>query len=224
MKRPWFELGALALGASALLATGCGESAGPVETGRVDIVLNDDPGSSIAFGLHAPFRFAHHKNFGDDYFHGTLTGTVQLQLSTDGVIYHDLGAFAEVAVSLQDEDAVTRLADRSRVPEGSYQRLRLVLTGAAARIDEGAQVGGLDLESPALVAIDDGEVAIIDLELSTPLIVLAGVPATLILDWNAEEWVTEDHILEGRVASDLVRQAVRTEQPVTLSVALDARV
>lgn len=221
MARPAVKLGTLSVGVallSALSVLACGEGTSPVELGRVEAAILDDPSGRVALGPGiGSVWLAHHKNFGSDYFHGQLVVEIQLQLSRDGIVFEDLGVGHPVQISLQDEEAVTALPPAADLPVGLYRHLRVILRSGTATLQAGSTVGGSDLDQPVSLALEGGGEIQIDVTLGIPLQVSSGSTSFLILDLNSESWVTEDHLIAGSVPASELGSALTVGVPVPLA-------
>lgn len=190
-----------------LTPAACGEGTGPIETGPIDAVLLDNPASEIA-ALPAPLAWlAHHKSFGEDYYHGVLAVSVELQLSADGVEYLSTAPERTRQVVLQDEAASSVLL-AGDLPAGSYRHLRLILRDAVAALEAGAEIGGSELDRTAALPVEPGLNVIVDVLLDQAVVVSADRRPTLVFDLNTERWVTEDHLLAGEVPGVEVGAAI----------------
>ncbi|MFQ5679427.1 MAG: hypothetical protein ACE5HP_08200 [Gemmatimonadota bacterium] len=206
--RAWSLIGLMPVAVLSLAA--CGEGIGPVETATLEAVLLDDPSTATASG--APFgsaRFAHHKSFGSNYYHGQLAGRVQVLASEDGFSFVALGSPLSVSVALQDTDVRSMLQPGVEVPVGTYRILRLVIDGGQARIDAGGQIGGTELPSDVVLQVGEGAPVVVDVELASPLELSPGQRVRFVLDLNSESWVVEDNVLDGRVRAADVARALR---------------
>jgi hypothetical protein len=197
-------IGAVLLG---LAPAACGEGTGPIETGQLEAVLLDNPASEIA-GRPVPFAWlAHHKSFGDDYYHGVLVASIELELSTDGIEWFDAASAPTYQVALQEEAASpTWLA--GELPAGSYRHVRLVLREAVAALEAGGEIGGSELDRTAALSVGAGLTVTADFRLDDAVVVSANRRSSLVFDLNTERWVTEDHLIAGEVPGAEVAQAV----------------
>jgi hypothetical protein len=190
-----------------LVPAACGEGTGPIEVGPIDAVLLDNPASEIA-ALPVPLVwFAHHKSFGDDYYHGVLAASVELQLSADGIEYFSPAGEQTHQVALQDEAASSVLL-AGELPAGSYRHVRLVLRDAVAALEAGAEIGGSELDRNVALPVEPGLGVIVDVRLERAIVIAADRRSTLVFDLNTERWVTEDHLLAGEVPGVEVGAAV----------------
>lgn len=72
----------------------------------------------------------------------------------------------------------------------------------------GSEIGGTELDRAAALSLDGGGEVTLRKELPVPLRVDAGSHPTLRLDLNAEEWVTEDALLERSVGRSHLERAL----------------
>lgn len=200
------RLPCLAVIAGAVAPVGCGAGVSPEETGRVDVTILDDPATTVSRAdLRGP-RLAHHKNFGADYFHGTVSGSVRIELSEDGARWVGAAATPAASIALQDEEAATGL-DPLTVPSGTYRWVRVRLENGSARLDPGGEIGGSELDRAASLSLGGGSV-LAELELAVPIGVSPTGRPLLRFDLNAERWVSEDHLLAAEVPAEAIADAI----------------
>lgn len=218
MKRTLPALAAiLALGALA-----CGEGTAPPETAVLEAVVRDDPVTLIAAGARG-LSFAHHKQFGAAYYHGTLGARVQVLLSVDGVSFVPLGSPGPTSLALQDGGAEATLHEAGEVPVGTYRHVRLVISDAAAELTAGSTFGSTELAEGASLQLAGPAGFVVDLELPAPLQLGPGQAVTLVFDLNSEMWVSGEEVARGSVDPGKVAGAVSVGlrlPEVALSLAL----
>lgn len=201
-----FVTGALGLAALGVIA--CGEGTAPAEPGTLQAVVRDDPTTLMAALPPGGLFFAHHKQFGNEYYHGTLGAELQVLVSGDQITWFDLGSPSRASVALQAEQAETMVHDGGPVPPGTYRYVRLAVADAAASVTAGSVFGGTELESDVQLTVGDGGAALIDLQLPAPLDVASGQTLTLVFDLNSEAWVSADGVSSGRADPGALAAAV----------------
>jgi len=212
------------LAGSAVLSAGCGEASAPQATGRIETLLIDDPGGEIAFARPAPrLAFVHHKNFGGDYFHGTLGGGVQIQVSQDGARFHTVVGLEALSLRLQDPDEAALWSASDQVPAGVYRYVRLIVNAGQVTLDSGSEIGGLDLPHDVALSLGGRAVVTLDKLLVQPLHVTANSTTQLMVDFNTERWVTEDNILAGQVPTGDLVAALTAGSPAAIPALLMPR-
>lgn len=192
----------------ALAAVGCGENTAPSESGVLQAVVRDDPTTRIAAMPGNGAVFAHHKESGSKYYHGTLTAEIQVLVSPDGVSWSALGGPGAASVALQDGEVETLVHQGGPVPSGTYRHARLVFEDASASLTAGSVFGGTELDSGAQFQVGDGSRAVLDLELPAPLDLAAGQTVTVVFDLNSEIWVSMEAVAEGQVDAEALAGAV----------------
>lgn len=200
-----FRVVALTVGVGAL---GCAEGTGPPETGVLQAVALDDPVTLTAAAPHRGFLFAHHKQFGAKYYHGTLGAEVQVLVSGDRSSWVPLGTPRRLSLALQDGDAEATVHEGGEVPVGTYRHVRLIVTDAAAELTDGSTFGSIELAGGASLEVAGPAGIAVDLELPAPVQLAPGQTVTLVFDLNSERWVSGEDVAEGHVDARRVAEAV----------------
>ena len=158
----------LALVACAVAATACGDDpVDPDVTGVVDVVVHD--------------------NTSDGAFAGTAAGNFHASIRTTGGTWFDVGTPNGITVALQSSSpTATTVHGPTSVPAGTYDRVRLTLSGVTFTVTTGG--GGLNTGSA--VAAEGGA---LELEISVPEVIVSTVEgqATISFDINVEDWFSD---------------------------------
>ncbi len=168
----------LALVACVIAATACGDDpVDPDVTGVVDVVVHD--------------------NTPDGAFAGTAAGNFHASIRTIGGTWFEVGTPNGITVALQSSAPTeTTVHGPTSVPAGTYDRVRLTLSGVTFTITTGG--GGLNTGSAVAAGSADLqlEVSVPDFTVSTS----AGT-ASVSFDLNVEDWLT-DAMLTAQVIAD----------------------
>lgn len=193
---------------AAMLSGACSDPAGPVDEGRVDAVLTDAPSSSqgVASSGASPAPAT------ASGFQGRMSGSAKVEIYSEARGWVALGSPESASVDLQSA-AEARVHGEASAPSGTYTRVRLVLSGGAADIAAGADLGGLVLGAAVRIVLggDDGEVVVE--KGVTPFTVSATTTATVRFDLNSEAWVTR-YTAESKAAADAEIQSATTAEVV----------
>jgi hypothetical protein len=196
------------LGLVGLAVAGCGgSSTGPGAPATLSVALGDRLGSALAQGAAdasgAPQAVP-------TSFSGSFSGTAQAYAysSSDGWV--EVGAPAAVTFDVQGLDDATFVTGVD-VPEGTYTKVRVALSGFSLHIDAGAVLGGTSFTSAVDIAVggSDGSVEIELPVTSTSL--SGGSSATIHVDLNSEAWVNQTTAEAGSVGDAEVVAAATAE-------------
>lgn len=170
---------ALSLAAAALGAAACsGDSTTSAESSvRVSAVTVDDNPSSTSSTSSG--------GSGSSTYNGTLTGTVQAQISTDGSTWVDLGSPTSTSIALQSTGNVTTLATNATVPVGTYAYARLVITPTVQLAVDGTANGST--YNGTVASFTSGQI-VIEKQVQ-PVTVAAGSTIRVAWDLNSESWL-----------------------------------
>lgn len=184
-----------ALAAAALGVAACSDSTSVQSSARVSAVTaNDNPSSTSSTGSGGS---------GNNGYTGTLSGTVQAQISADGQTWVDLGSPAATSIALQSTGSVTTLSTNASVPVGTYAYARLVFSpGVQAQVS--GTVGGTSY-SGRVVTFGSGQV-IIQKQVQ-PVTVTAGSTLTVAWDLNSESWLTASSLQSQTTTAAAVQAA-----------------
>ncbi len=185
--------GAIAL----LLIAACGDDDEPTgvsgEATVASAVVTDNPSSTSSSGAGGS---------GSSTYSGTLTGTVETQISVDGQSWVSLGQPRAVSLSLQSTNNSAQLAANVTIPAGTYAYVRLVFnSGLQAQVS--GTVGGTTA-SGTTIAFGSGQVVI--QKQIQPVTVSAGTTVRVVWDLNSELWLTSS-TMQSRTAASAAFQA-----------------
>lgn len=170
----------LLLGTAAVVA--CGDSSGPGPLGRAQGVVND------------PVTAA---------FSGTVSGNIQVSISSDGSTWVDLGSLNGITIVLQSNADTTTVHGEVSVPVGSYSQVRLTFSNVSADLDAGSVVGATTLDNGASIALGGSdEQAEVIKPLNFSVVEDAAVRTSLTFRFNSEDWLTEAALAAGFVEDD----------------------
>lgn len=156
-------------------------------------VATDNPSSTSSTGSGGS---------GSSTYSGTLTGTVETQISVDGQSWVSLGPPRAVSLSLQSTTNSAQLAANATVPAGAYAYARLVFNpGVQAQVT--GTIGGATA-SGTVIALGSGQVVI--QKQIQPVTINAGATARVVWDLNSELWLTSSTI-QSRTAGSAAIQA-----------------
>lgn len=136
-------------------------------------------------------------------YQGTLTGTAQVQISTDGHAWVAVGQPRDVSVALASTANVTTLSAGASVPVGAYAYVRLVFSSGAQASVSG-QVGGTSANG-TVVSLGSGQVVI--QKQIQPVTLRAGTNARVVWDLNSELWLTPAAMQSRTAAATAVQAA-----------------
>ena len=170
----------LLLGTAALVA--CGDSSGPGILGRAQGAVTD------------PITAA---------FSGTVSGDIQVSISSDGSTWVDLGSLNGITIILQSNTDTTNVHGEVSVPVGSYSWVRLTFSNVTANLDAGSVVGATTLNNDASIALGGSdEQAEMLKPLNFSVVEDALVRTSLTFRFNSEDWLTETALAAGFVEDD----------------------
>lgn len=147
-------------------------------------------------------------------YSGRLSTSAKVEISANGAAWVELGSPEAILVTLQSHTEETTVHTRTSIPVGTYNRVRLTLTGAEVEIDAGAVLDGATLSSAVGIAVggSDGEV-VIEKEVE-PFTVKTSTHVRVLFDLNTEEWVTEENAEEQMAEDEVVRSSTRAGRSV----------
>jgi hypothetical protein len=195
-----------------LFASACGGTTDPYadQVATLSVVLSDRPSTKhAATGIDPWSLFIHHKVFGQNYFHGKLTGTYRIAISKNGRAWVELGVPTMVDMELQTEEEtkVFQLHSPTGVPSGTYAFLRVVSTSGTVMLESGAEIAGETLPAPVSLVLGGGELEF-EMSLATPFFVAPGSDMALAIDLNAEGWVSSENLEIGEVPATDIEAAI----------------
>lgn len=171
-------------------------------SGRVEAMLSDNPVSTAApmFG-----DGARASESAPDAFSGSLTGTAQVSISTNGSAWVDLSQPSSITMNLQSGNGTT-VHGQVEVPVGTYARVRVVFRNAQANLSAGSVIGGVTLTSQATIMLGDSDGEVVCEKTVTPFTVRAGATTHISFDLNAETWMNSQ-VLQAQAVADAAVQA-----------------
>ena len=185
----------------AIGSTACGESpTAPTAQTRVDARVGDLANPKLGTPLPVP----------------TVTGTLAGNFTAsiwDGSRWVSLGSPNGITVGLQIPvytGTPTTVHGEQSAPEGSYDRVRLVLQGVTATIARGSGFGGITLSSDATIRLG-GSDHYVELQESVVPFSLAGDPSVrrvILFELNSQQWLTSSAAQFGQVEDAALQAAV----------------
>lgn len=202
MKTTAARVATLSLAVLAVASCG-GNSTGPSQPTTMSVAVGDRVGLRLAQGvvqaLGAP-------EAAPTSFSGAFSGTAQAAAFTSADGWVDVGTPANVTFDVQGTTEST-FVTAAEVPEGTYTKLRLTLSGFSLHLNPGAVIGGVTFDSAVDVAVGGSDGSVV-LEVSVPSASLtAGSSATAHFDLNSEEWVSQSTVDAGAVDDATVQAA-----------------
>lgn len=195
---PVLLLAALA-GLGSLAACGDDDGTGPEGPGTVSAVMTDPGGSSAVASRGAAAA-------SQGAFTGTFDGEVQVQISTDGETWVDVGSPASVSVDLQSSGETTIRSD-VEVDAGTYSHIRVVMSGAGAGLNAGAVIGGVTFSSAVNVSVAGGSEVTVEKEV-VQFRVDSETDMVVVVDLNSEAWITSETAESGSASEAQVQSAM----------------
>lgn len=194
--------------AVAFLAAGCGDDpTGPGGTGSVQAYMHDESAPSSAPAASEGPSAA---SSSSGSYSGTLEGDAQVFVGTGGGVWVELGPPSAASIDLQASDGRIDLHGEVFVPVGTYTRVRLVLTGAQARLNAGSTIGGISLLASVTMNVGANGSVIIEKQVP-PFEVRADTRTTITWDVNSELWVSEENVEDEQVEEPEVEEAAEPE-------------
>ena len=201
------------LGAVALLAAGCSDSAtGPDGSGDgyAHALVTDNPNSMNPSAAGPAFHVSGSAESAS--YNGTISGNMNVAISADGQVWYDLGSLNGIAVQAQSTGSGTNVHGEVQVPAGTYARVRLTMQGAKATIQAGAVIGGLTLTSDVEMQLGSGGTIVIEREVSTFAVsVDAAARTEIVFDLNSELWITAENVQQEEASEEEVESAGRAD-------------
>ena len=170
----------LLLGTAAVVA--CGDSSGPGTLGRAQGVVADPVTAE---------------------FTGTVSGNIQVSISSDGSTWVDLGSLNGITIVLQSNADTTNVHGEVSVPVGSYSQVRLTFSNVSADLDAGSVIGTTTLANSETVDLggSDQQAEVVT-SLNFSVTEDATVRASLQFRLNSGQWLTEAALAAGFVEDD----------------------
>lgn len=143
---------------------------------------------------------------GNSVFTGVLEGGASVALRNQAGALIDLGSSEDFTLELQDGDAAVAISE-TRPPAGTYVAVQLSLESASALIPAGSTIGGAIVEDDT--SIDVGPAGLVVIERSIiPAVISNDTQRELVLDLNAETWITAANLADGLVDEDELGNSV----------------
>lgn len=165
MRFPFLKL---VLVASTISAMACGDDPlDPNVTGLVNAQVVDSPAAGA--------------------FTGTAAGNMHVSIRSTGGEWVDLGTPNGITMALQTTTATTVHGPTS-VPAGTYDQIRLTVSGIAFSVDAGGTIESTTLAADASATL---AAAPLGLEISVPNFTVTenGGTASVLFDFNVEVWL-----------------------------------
>lgn len=180
----------------AVTLAACGNDAiGPVTGGPgsgatgFSVVLTDDPATSPTGSIPtAPTTLA-----------GNLSGAVRVALRNDAGTLVDLGLSQSAQVPLRAGSDTVALRNISRPPAGSYVGVLLSFEGATATVLAGSQLADTTLAQTAVLGVGTTGLAVVEF-ITPPFAVTTQNQVRVVVDLNAERWITRNSLIAGAVS------------------------
>ncbi len=170
----------LLLGTAALVA--CGDSTGTGTLGRAQGVITDPATAG---------------------FSGTVSGNIQVSISSDGSTWVDLGSLNGITIMLQSNADTTNVHGEVSAPAGSYSQVRLTFSDVSATLNAGSVIGNTTLTNTQTVKLGgtDQQAEVIK-SFNFSVTDDAMVRTSLQFRLNSRNWLTEAALAAGFVEDD----------------------
>jgi hypothetical protein len=184
----------------AVLGACGGDTTAPPVTGATQgsissVVIMDNPNSTTSTSQGGSAT--------GTYF-GTVNGTVQAQISVDGLAWTAAGDPQAIAIPLQRSVGANTIVADAPIPLGTYIYARLVFAGGA-----GAQVFGTVngfTIPPETISFGSGG-SVVEVPIA-PVLVTPGSSYHLVFDLNTELWLTPAVVQARAVSPDVMARAM----------------
>ena len=193
-----------------LAGAACGEAIDPVTGGEGSgatgfaVILTDDPtndaGTTSGDGQTPLALF------------GEIEGSVRVSLRNENNALVDLGADRDAFLELQQRADSLVLQDLTRPPTGTYTAIQLRFEGVSVLVGGGSEVGDTTLTQDALLCVGNGGVATVEIA-TLPFDVASDTDLDIVVDLNAERWITESNLDAGLVLQTDLANNVTVEIP-----------
>lgn len=175
-----------------LCIAACGDSPlDPDVTGLVDARIHDDPTGSAGFN-------------------GTAAGNFFVSVRSTGGTWVDLGSPNGITADLQSAVGTT-VHGPSSVPAGSFNRVRLTLSGVTFSLDAGGMVEGNTLPSDASAEAAATAPLVLDFDVSDFDVVEGGATVRIAFDLNVESWIDQQSLDDEVIADSQIEGQVTVE-------------
>ncbi|HXV85895.1 MAG TPA: DUF4382 domain-containing protein [Gemmatimonadales bacterium] len=181
-----------------VVAAGCTDGTGS-EMGRAEALIRDNPNATTAAVSSA--QVLAHVSGGaaagaPAAFSGSIAGDAQISISADGNQWYDLGSPNGITIQLQSTNDSTTAHGEVDAPAGQYNRIRVILDGAEARLNVGSTFGGLVLQTQLNVVLGGSDQRVV-IDQTVPSFEVkgkVGAVTVIRLELNAEAWLTESSV------------------------------
>lgn len=174
----------------ASIASACGDSpTGPTASARVEAVIQDSPSGTAVTG--------------------TLAGNIFASVG-DGSRWVDVGSPNGITVPLQIVGRTTTVHGEASIAAGTYNRVRLVFQGVAARITRGSTVGDRTLTSDVNVTLGGSDERA-EIIVSVDRFVIdadASAKRLIVFDLRSQQWLTAGAVQTGQVEDSALQAAI----------------
>jgi hypothetical protein len=201
--------GAVAILFATVLLGGCGEdTTGPALTGSAQAYVADEPssGTATAGDPQAVSSGPSQSGHGSSSYSGTLDADAQVSISASGDVWIDLGPPSAMSLALQASNDGMDVHGQVEVPVGVYPRVRLVLTGAEARLNAGGTIGGITLSATTTLSVGADGTVLIEKQVP-PFEVRADTHTSVHWDLNSHFWIHEENVQDEEVEEQEVDDA-----------------
>ena len=173
-------------------AAGCGSDALGPDTAQGEGFVSDAPAAAATYS-------------------GTAAGDFQVSFSSDGQTWIDLGSLNGITVTLQDAATGQTVHGQQVVPEGTFNRVRLIVQDIEFTVAAGGTVGGVAIGEETKADLASG--APLSIERAVQEFTLSeGQRVEIRFDLNSEVWLTAADLQAG------VLPTAAAEAGVTVSV------
>ena len=144
-------------------------------------------------------------------FTGTVSGNVQVSVSSDGSTWFDLASLNGIMIVLQSPSGdSTNVHGEQDAPAGSHSRARLRFSGVSANLGAGSTVGSTTLSSDAIIPLGGSDQeALIEKSVSFEVPSDMTLRRTIVFTLNSASWITESSLVAGVVEDAALESAVQ---------------
>ena len=136
-------------------------------------------------------------------FSGTVSGNIQVSISSDGSTWVDLGSLNGITIVLQSNADTTNVHGEVFVPARSYSWVRLTFSNVSADLEAGSVVGTTTLDNSESVDLGgtDQQAEVVK-PLNFSVTDDETVKTSLVFRLNSEDWLTDAAVSAGFVEDD----------------------
>jgi hypothetical protein len=143
---------------------------------------------------------------GSGSYSGTLEADAQVFIAGESGFWFELGPPSAASLDLHASNNRVDVHGEASLPVGTYTRVRLVLSGAEARLNTGSTIGGISLTASVTMSVGANGTVVIEKEVP-PFEVRADTRTMITWDMNSELWVHEDNVEDEQVDEPEVEEA-----------------